>query len=100
MDPVSSATEHANHVARFEMPCDWTDSRDQEFSRRGLITRGPCSVIPADAGGPPAWDGGAYRAFLTLGPPASGHPSLLRLAPLHRRIGLFRVTDGGVLLRG
>ncbi len=77
---------------------DFSDQRDFDNARRGLIAT-PEALVVRNAAGEVVWDQTRY-AFQTGAAPASVNPSLWRQAQLNAIHGLFKVTDRVYQLRG
>ncbi|MGR6975066.1 alkyl/aryl-sulfatase [Streptomyces cynarae] len=90
----STAARHA--AALKALP--WGDQRAFEDVRRGRIAAIEPPVI-RDASGRAVWDLTAYD-FVDGEAPTTVHPSLWRIAQLHRNHGLFEVTEGVYQVRG
>jgi alkyl sulfatase BDS1-like metallo-beta-lactamase superfamily hydrolase len=76
----------------------WEDRRAFDDVTRGRIAAIEPPVI-RDASGTVVWDLRAYD-FVDGEAPTTVHPSLWRIAQLHRNHGLFEVTEGVYQVRG
>ncbi|MCR5137044.1 MAG: MBL fold metallo-hydrolase [Oscillospiraceae bacterium] len=77
---------------------DFSDERELENARRGLITA-PDSLVIKDADGNVTWSQDAY-AFVDQSAPNTANPSLWRNTQLNHIYGLFEVVDGIYQVRG
>jgi alkyl sulfatase BDS1-like metallo-beta-lactamase superfamily hydrolase len=77
----------------------FSDVRDFEAARRGLIAPVPDGVVKT-TGGTVLWNLGEYAFIDGEVAPATVNPSLWRMARLNMANGLFKVTDRLYQLRG
>jgi len=94
--PASQHTQAVLRQARADLP--FTDTKDLEEQKRGLIAPMKAMQIMADAGHV-AWDMERFQ-FLDTQDFDSIHPSLLRQARLNNNYGLYEVIPGIYQLRG
>ena len=92
----SEATLRSNRAVLSEL--DFSDTRDFEDARRGLIASDPDLRVLAESG-EEIWSAPAY-AFVEGEAPGSVNPSLWRQAKLNNIHGLFEVTAGVYQWRG
>jgi len=91
------ATIAANAAMAAGLP--FSDTRDFEAAKRGLIAPVPDGVVQT-AGGTVLWNLGEYAFIDGDLAPRTVNPSLWRLARLNMANGLFKVTDRLYQLRG
>ena len=92
------ATRAAHRLQRERS--DFSDRRDFENARRGLIQAAPDQGIITNDWGRPVWDLSAYQFLDDTEAIETVNPSLLRMARLNMANGLFMVTDRVYQLRG
>ena len=91
------ATKAAN--AAMAAPLPFSDVRDFEAAKKGLIAPVPDGVVRT-AGGTVLWNLGEYAFVEGELAPVTVNPSLWRIARLNMANGLFKVTDRLYQLRG
>jgi alkyl sulfatase BDS1-like metallo-beta-lactamase superfamily hydrolase len=100
LDPARDAdpaTRAANAAMAARLP--FSDVRDFEAAKRGLIATVPDGVVKS-ASGTVLWNLGEYAFIDGELAPATVNPSLWRMARLNMANGLFKVTDRLYQLRG
>lgn len=95
--PPSTFTREALRRAGADLP--FTDDRDFEEQRRGLIALMTEMTIKADAGHV-AWDMRQFRFLDEQDAFDSVHPSLVRISRLNNNYGLYEVVPGIYQVRG
>ncbi|MGW9822354.1 linear primary-alkylsulfatase [Methylorubrum extorquens] len=95
--PPSTFTREALRRAGADLP--FTDDRDFEEQRRGLIAPMTEMTIKADAGHV-AWDMQQFRFLDEQDAFDSVHPSLVRISRLNNNYGLYEVVPGIYQVRG
>ncbi len=95
--PPSEYTIEMLKKARATMP--FSDTRDFDENKKGLIAPLKQRQIPADAGHV-AWDMDQYNFLDEQKDFESIHPSLLRIAKLNQNYGLYEVVPGIYQVRG
>jgi len=95
--PPSQATIEVLNEARKTLP--FSDTRDFDENRKGLIAPMQQRQIPADAGHI-AWDMDAFNFIDEQDHFDSVHPSLHRIAQLNQNYGLYEVIPGIYQVRG
>ncbi|MFI4999273.1 MAG: hypothetical protein ACHQK9_05280, partial [Reyranellales bacterium] len=91
------ATRAANQAMAASLP--FSDVRDFEAARRGLIAPVPDGMVRS-ASGTVLWNLGEYAFIEGELAPATVNPSLWRMARLNLANGLFKVADRLYQLRG
>lgn len=94
--PATPATVDRQRDLLGRLP--FSDTRDFEDARRGLIARRVPGAVTADDG-TVVWDNDSY-AFLDGDAPGSVNPSLWRQSRLNAIDGLFEVVEGVYQVRG
>jgi alkyl sulfatase BDS1-like metallo-beta-lactamase superfamily hydrolase len=94
---ADAATRAANAAMAKQLP--FSDTRDFEAAKRGLIAPVPGGVVK-NAGGTVLWNLNEYAFIDGEEAPSTVNPSLWRMARLNLANGLFRVTDRVYQLRG
>ncbi len=94
---AEAATRAAN--AAMAARLDFSDNRDFEAARRGLVAPVPDGVVTAKSG-TVLWNLGEYAFIDGELAPSTVNPSLWRLARLNMANGLFKVTERLYQLRG
>lgn len=95
--PPSQFTIEILNEARETLP--FSDTRDFDENRKGLIAPMQQRQIPADAGHV-TWDIDAFNFIDEQDAFDSIHPSLHRIAKLNQNYGLYEVTPGIYQVRG
>jgi alkyl sulfatase BDS1-like metallo-beta-lactamase superfamily hydrolase len=95
--PPSQFTIEILNEARETLP--FSDTRDFDENRKGLIAPMQQRQIPADAGHV-TWDMDAFNFIDEQDAFDSIHPSLHRIAKLNQNYGLYEVTPGIYQVRG
>ena len=93
----SAHTRAVLDEARRRLP--FSDTRDFEENRRGLVAAIPQRQIPNDTGGV-AWDMDRFNFIDQRESFDSIHPSLHRIAKLNNNYGLYEVIPGIYQVRG
>jgi alkyl sulfatase BDS1-like metallo-beta-lactamase superfamily hydrolase len=98
--PASLSTIEFNKTSTASYP--WSDRRDFENARRGLIARLPDNGVVKDKGDRVVWDLSKYASFIKAcaDAPESVNPSLWRISQLLMEAGLFEVVPGIYQVRG
>ena len=91
------ATKAANAAMAAKLP--FSDTRDFEAARRGLVAPVPDGLV-CTPGGTALWNLGEYAFIEGELAPATVNPSLWRMARLNMANGLFKVTERLYQLRG
>ena len=94
---AEAATKSANATMAATLP--FSDTRDFEAAKRGLIAPVPGGVVRTQ-GGTVLWNLGEYAFVDGELAPATVNPSLWRMARLNLANGLFKVTERLYQLRG
>lgn len=94
---AEAATRAANAAMAARLP--FSDTRDFEAARRGLIAPVPDGMV-CTSGGTALWNLGEYAFLDGELAPATVNPSLWRMARLNMANGLFKVTERLYQLRG
>src|SRR5579864_7264180 len=94
---AEAATRAANAAMAARLP--FSDTRDFEAARRGLIAPVPDGVVLSRSGAV-LWNLGEYAFIDGELAPATVNPSLWRMARLNLANGLFKVTERLYQLRG
>jgi len=94
---ATSATAAKNQEVYAKL--DFSDTREQEFAERGLITA-PDSLVIQDEEGNVKWSQDSYDFVRDADAPDSANPSLWRNTQLNAKYGLFQVTDDIYQVRG
>ncbi len=94
---AETATKAANAAMAAKLP--FSDTRDFEAAKRGLIAPVPDGTI-VTASGTVLWNLGEYAFIDGELAPATVNPSLWRMARLNLANGLFKVTERLYQLRG
>jgi alkyl sulfatase BDS1-like metallo-beta-lactamase superfamily hydrolase len=95
--PATRATRDVNAMYRQALP--FSDTRDFEDARRGLLASLPEPVVIRNSQGVPVWDATAYDFIKVTeadDAPETVNPSLWRMAKLNMVHGLFEVVEGGI----
>lgn len=98
--PASQATLHVQAEQLRHAP--FSDTRDFENAKRGLIARLPDDGVIKDANGKIVWNLKAFKQYIEQGQkaPSTVNPSLWRMAQLLMYDGLFEVVPGVYQVRG
>ncbi len=94
---AEAATKAANAAMAAKLP--FSDTRDFEAAKRGLVAPVPAGTITS-ASGTVLWNLGEYAFIDGELAPTTVNPSLWRMARLNMANGLFKVVDGLYQLRG
>ena len=94
---ADATTKAANAAMAARLP--FSDTRDFESAKRGLMAPVPDGVIKT-ASGTMLWNLGEYAFIDGELAPATVNPSLWRMARLNLANGLFKVTERLYQLRG
>jgi alkyl sulfatase BDS1-like metallo-beta-lactamase superfamily hydrolase len=94
---AEAATKAANAAMAAKLP--FSDTRDFEAAKRGLVAPVPAGTITS-ASGTMLWNLGEYAFIDGELAPTTVNPSLWRMARLNMANGLFKVVDGLYQLRG
>ena len=94
---AEAATKAANAAMAAKLP--FSDTRDFEAAKRGLIAPVPDGTITT-ASGTALWNLGEYAFIDGELAPSTVNPSLWRMARLNLANGLFKIVDGLYQLRG
>jgi alkyl sulfatase BDS1-like metallo-beta-lactamase superfamily hydrolase len=94
---AEAATRSANAALAAKLP--FSDTRDFEAAKRGLIAPVPDGTIVSDRGAV-LWNLGEYAFINGELAPATVNPSLWRMARLNMANGLFKVAERVYQLRG
>ncbi|GAB6261158.1 alkyl/aryl-sulfatase [Photobacterium sp. R1] len=95
--PASAFTIEKNDALRQYL--NFEDREDFNSASRGFIATWPYQTIQ-DKDGQVVWDFDAFQFVNSKQQMDTINPSLLRMAQLNNKVGLFQVTEGIYLIRG